>query len=80
MEPKITITEGDDGVLSVNYQIEIDGTLYEIEGTLNPVNTGRVIVHEFEPSEFIDDETEEYYFDNSEEIDEQIDDALSAIN
>jgi hypothetical protein len=56
----------------VNYQITVDGTLFEIEGELVPYNSGRAEEYKFEPSQFDDKETEEYYDEHWEEIEEQI--------
>ena len=56
----------------INYQITIVGKLMEIEGILNPYHTGRSEEHEFEPTYFMDDETEEYYDNNWENIEDEI--------
>jgi hypothetical protein len=56
----------------INYQITIGGKLMEIEGILNPYHTGRSEEHEFEPTYFMDDETERYYNDNWEKIEDEI--------
>ncbi len=66
-----------DGVGSVNMfdvicQIKDEGREYEISGSLVPYNTGRCEEYEFEPSYFIDSETEEYYDNNWEEIEKEI--------
>lgn len=56
----------------VNYQITIDGKLFEIEGLLIPYSTGRAVEYTFEPFYFDTPETEQYYDDNWENIEEQI--------
>ena len=56
----------------VNYQIIVNGELMEIEGLLLPYHTGRSEEHTFEPTSFIDDETEEYWENNWEEIEDEI--------
>jgi hypothetical protein len=56
----------------VNYQITVDDNLMEIEGDLKPYNTGRSDEFDFEPTYFMDDETEEYYDKNNEDIKKQI--------
>lgn len=56
----------------INYQITIGGKLMEIEGILTPYHTGRSEEHEFEPTYFMDDETEEYYDNNWENIEDEI--------
>lgn len=66
----IEITESDK--LHVNYQITIDGKLTEIEGILNQLGTGRSEEHEFEPTYFMDDETEQYYNNNWEKVEDEI--------
>ena len=66
----IEITELDK--FHVNYQITIDGKLIEIEGILNQLGTGRSEEHEFEPTYFMDDETEQYYNNNWEKVEDEI--------
>jgi len=56
----------------INYQTTIDGKLIEIEGTLIPFHTGRSEENQFEPSYFTDDESEKYYDDNWEKIEDEI--------
>ena len=56
----------------VNYTFMLAGDIKEIEGTLNPFGTGRSIEYEFEPFYFTDEETESYYDDNWENIEEEI--------
>ena len=56
----------------VNYQITIDGKLMEIEGILNPYHSGRSEEHKFEPTYFMNDETEKYYDNNWDEIEDEI--------
>jgi hypothetical protein len=63
----IEITKDDMDEYSVNYQIDN----IEIEGKLISYNSGRAKEYKFEPS-FIDDETEEYYDENWEDIEEEI--------
>lgn len=59
-------------VYSVNYQKEIDGHIYEIEGRLKSYHSGRSDEYEFEPDDFTDDESENYYDENWEEIQDEI--------
>jgi hypothetical protein len=56
----------------VNYSFLLAGDIKEIEGTLNPYHTGRDTEYEFEPSYFADKETEDYYGENWEEIEDEI--------
>lgn len=56
----------------VTYTFTIEGEEREIEGTLEPYNSGRSVEYKFEPDDFEDDETEEYYDDNWEDIEEEI--------
>ena len=55
----------------VNYQITVNGVEIEIEGILKPYDTGRGVDYEFELGQCID-ESEEYYDENSEQIEKQI--------
>lgn len=57
---------------SVNYQNEVDGTLIEFEGTLEPYDSGRDIDYEFEVGYFTDKVSEEYVDNNWEDIEEEI--------
>jgi hypothetical protein len=57
---------------SVNYQITIDGILYEVDGILKSYNTGRDQEYEFEVGYFIDKESEKYWEDNWTDIEEEI--------
>ena len=43
-----------------------------MRGVLNPYNSGRSEEFNFEPEYFMDDDTEEYYDNNWEDIEEQI--------
>lgn len=56
----------------VNYQITIGGNLIEIDGTLEPYNTGRSTEFKFVPGHFADIETEKYHNDNWEQIESEI--------
>lgn len=56
----------------VEYSIKINGNEYEISGKIVPYNTGRSEEYEFEPDYFEDKESERYYNDNWEKIEEQI--------
>lgn len=58
--------------LKVNYQKEINGNTIEIEGKLIPYNSGRAKEYKFEPSYFTDSESEEYYDNNWENVEEEI--------
>lgn len=57
---------------SVNYQKEIDGELFEIEGTLKPKNIGRSVEYYFEPDDYTDRASEDYYDENWEDIEDEI--------
>ena len=57
---------------SVNYQIETENGLMEIEGVLRPFQSGRSDEQLFEPTYFTDPESESYYDDHWEEIEEDI--------
>lgn len=56
----------------VSYKTKQDGEVIHIEGDLVPFNTGRMIDYKFEPGFFVDKESEEYYDENWEEIEEEI--------
>lgn len=56
----------------VNYQTTINDNLIEIEGTLIPYHTGRSMEYEFQPGYFMDEDTEQYYDENWEDIEEEI--------
>lgn len=56
----------------VNYQINVDGNMIEIEGTLKPYNTGRSEEFNFEPGYLTDPESQKYYDEHWEEIESQI--------
>jgi hypothetical protein len=62
----------EDETYHVNYTFLLAGDIKEIEGTLNPYHTGRDTEYEFEPSYFADKETEDYYSENWEEIEDEI--------
>lgn len=57
---------------SVNYFFEEDGLSFQFSGRLNPYHSGRDYDYEFEPSWFQDDESEKFYSDNWEKVEEQI--------
>lgn len=73
-------TEGLEIEISKNYkdQYEItyvyqdDENFYQFSGYLLPVHTGRNVEYSFEPSWFMDEESEEFYEKNWEMIEEQI--------
>jgi hypothetical protein len=56
----------------VNYQIEVNDRLVELEGTLSPFNNGRSIEYTFEPDYFTANEDEVYFEENWEDIEDQI--------
>ena len=68
----IEITKDYDDNYSVNYQIDVVDDTIEIEGKLTSYDSGRTKNYKFEPSSFIDDETEEYYDENWEDIEDEI--------
>jgi hypothetical protein len=57
---------------SVDYVFKEDGIMFQFSGSLNPYHTGRGFEYEFEPSWFQDDESETFYNDNWEKIEDQI--------
>jgi hypothetical protein len=59
---------------NVNYQKNVDGDIIEIEGTLNPYQTGRNTEYRFEVRYFSDELAETYWNENWENIDEEIQD------
>ena len=64
MKPKITIN---------NLNVSITkGEAIEIEGTLIPYNTGRSEEYEFNTSYFLNKESEEYYNDNWEVLEQEV--------
>jgi hypothetical protein len=64
---------------SVSYNKKVDGESIEIEGTLVPYNSGRTVNFKFEPDSFSDDNSEKYYDENWEEIEEEILNKLNGI-
>lgn len=56
----------------VVYSKTIDDVTYIIYGSLIPYNTGRMTDYKFEPDDFEDQESEDYYDNNHEEIEEEI--------
>lgn len=61
-----------DGVTEVNYQSMDNGVIIEIEGTLARINTGRLTDYTFEPSFFLNDQSESFYDENWERIEDAI--------
>lgn len=57
---------------SVEYVFEEDGIMLQFSGSLIPFHTGRDYDYQFEPSWFQDDESENYYNENWEKIEDQI--------
>lgn len=58
--------------VDVNYQTKHEGNLVEIEGELTVYDTGRSGEYEFEPGQFVDRESEEYWEQNWENIEKEI--------
>jgi hypothetical protein len=56
---------------SFNYSIQVDGDYIEIDGTLEENRFGDI---EIEPGQFNDEESEDYWANNFEDIEEQIND------
>lgn len=56
----------------VDYVYTEDDTMIQFSGSLNPYHTGRDYEYEFEPSWFHDKESEQYYNENWEDIEEEI--------
>lgn len=56
----------------VVYTRNINDSTYTIYGSLIPYNTGRMTDYKFEPDDFEDQESEDYYDNNHEEIEEEI--------
>lgn len=79
----ITITKQDSddrnqlNELNVNYQTRVDGEDLEIDGSLKSFYTGRSTEYDFEPSNFGSKKSEEYYDNNWEDIEEEIQDELT---
>ena len=59
-------------VYIVNYQKEINGELFEIDGILKPKNTGRSVDYYFEPGDYADMGSEDYYDEKWEDIEDEI--------
>lgn len=57
---------------SVDYVYTEGDSMIQFSGSLNPYHTGRDTEYEFEPSWFQDDESEQYYSENWEEIEDEI--------
>jgi len=57
---------------SVTYEKVVDGEDIEIEGTLVPYDSGRNVEYKFEADDFADDNSEKYYDENWENIEEEI--------
>ena len=69
----ITITKNDDNnTYDVSYIIDTDGDVMEITGSLLPFETGRETDYSFSPDTFLDTASEEYYDENWEEIEEEL--------
>lgn len=54
--------------------------IIEITGVLTPYHSGRSIEYKFEPNNLSDDETELYYDNNWEQIEEEILDKFSEVS
>lgn len=61
-----------DKTYTVCYLYDSEGKEIEINGRLIPYGTGRSVEYEFEPDGFTDKETEEFYDNNWEDIEEEI--------
>jgi hypothetical protein len=57
---------------NVEYSLEINNTPINISGQLVPYHSGRSTDYTFEPSYFVDDESQNYFDENWEEIEDQI--------
>ena len=57
---------------TVNYQKNIDGETIEFDGTLKPYDSGRSVDYNFEVDFFTDDNSENYYDENWEDVEEEI--------
>ena len=57
---------------NVTYVYQEDDNFYQFSGNLVSYNTGRNTEYTFEPSWFMDDESEKFYSDNWEMIEDQI--------
>lgn len=69
----ITMSKGWDSIKTINIIITFEGiskSFLEIEGRLNTYNTGRCEEYSFEPSWFSGTDSEEYYSNNWEAIEE----------
>jgi hypothetical protein len=69
---KIEITKNNKDEYEVLYVYEDDMNFYEFTGNLLPYYTGRATEYSFEPNRFMDEESEKFYDDNWEMIEEQI--------
>jgi len=56
----------------VSYVFQEDDSMYQFSGSLIPYKTGRSEEYRFEPSWFMDEESENFYEENWEDIEEQI--------
>ena len=72
IEDERSPSENENPNYDVIYTITINQETFEFSGELTSYNSGRSIEYEFNPSFFIDDESEEYYNDNYESIEEEI--------
>lgn len=71
--PVISVTKCDDGEnYDVMYTITTGLDTYEFSGKLTPYDSGRSIDYEFNPNQFVDDESEVYYDENWESIEDEI--------
>jgi hypothetical protein len=83
---EITKTEPDErlgkesNTFEVNYQVIVNDKIIEITGVLTPYHSGRSIEYKFEPNNLSDDETELYYDNNWEQIEEEILDKFSEVS
>lgn len=57
---------------SVDYSYTEGDSMIQFSGSLNPYHTGRAYEYEFEPTWFQDDESEQYYSEHWEDIEDEI--------
>ncbi len=71
--PVISVTKSEtDDSYDVIYTITVVDETFEFTGKATSYDSGRGVFYEFNPTFFLDDESEKYYDDNYESIEEEI--------
>lgn len=70
-QPSIQLTK-DGKNYEVNYQITVDGELFEITGSMKRYNTGRSNEYRFEPDWYSSKECENWFDENWENVESEL--------